>query len=69
MEKFPHTDAFTKGLSQPEIRALVNAGYPSLDQVAGASEKELLQLHGVGPKSIPTIRQTLADAKLVPLRP
>ena len=68
MEKSPYTDAFPKGLSQPAIRALVDAGYTRLEQLAGASEKELLKLHGFGPKAIPTIRQALEDAKLTPLQ-
>jgi hypothetical protein len=68
VEKSPYTDAFPKGLSPPAIRALVDAGYTGLEQLAGASERKLLKLHGFGPKAIPIIRQALDDAKLTPLQ-
>jgi predicted flap endonuclease-1-like 5' DNA nuclease len=68
MEKSPHTDAFPKGVSQPAIRALEDAGYSRLDQLAGASESELAKLHGMGPKAIRVIRQALIDQKLTPLK-
>ena len=48
------------GLSQPAQRALIAAGYTRLEQLAGVSEADLLKLHGVGPKTITTLRQTLA---------
>jgi hypothetical protein len=67
--KAPETDSFPKGLSQPAIRAFVAAGYVRLEDLAGASEKGLLALHGVGPKAIPIIRQALADRRLNPLTP
>lgn len=67
--KSPLTEAFPKGLSQPAIRALVVAGYVRLEDLAGASEKGLLSLHGVGPKAIPIVREALADRKLKPLEP
>ena len=69
MEKLPHTGAFPKGVSQPAIRALENAGYTRLDQLVGASESELLKLHGMGPNAIRIIRQALIDQKLTPLAP
>ena len=69
VEKSPYTDAFPKGMSQPAIRALVEAGYTKLEQIAGASAKELLTLHGFGPKSIPIIRAALEDANLESLKP
>jgi hypothetical protein len=48
---------FPPGLSQPALRALVGAGYTSLEQVAAAGEVELLALHGVGPKAIRIFRE------------
>jgi hypothetical protein len=48
---------FPKGLSQPALRALLEAGYTSLEQVTAASAAELLALHGVGPKAIRLLRE------------
>jgi DNA-directed RNA polymerase alpha subunit len=47
-------------LGKPAQRALISAGYHSLEAIAASSERELLALHGMGPKSIPTIREVLA---------
>lgn len=54
------TEGLPQGLSKPAQRALMAAGYHRLEQLAGISEQELLKLHGVGPKSIPVLRQALA---------
>ena len=51
-------------ISQPAIRALNNAGYTHLGQLANARTKDLLTLHGFGPKSIPTLREALATHNL-----
>ena len=55
---------FPAGLSQPALRALLHAGYTSLDQLAAATEGELLALHGFGQKSIPLLQEALAAAGL-----
>lgn len=62
-------NAFPKGVPRPAIRALMSAGYTRFDQLAGASEAELLELHGVGPKAIRVVRQALLDQGLAPLTP
>jgi DNA-directed RNA polymerase alpha subunit len=49
-----------RGLSKPAQRALIVAGFHSLEAIAASSERELLTLHGMGKKSIPTIREVLA---------
>ena len=49
------------GLSQPAIRALTGAGYARLEQLVKASERELLKLHGFGPKGIRILREALAE--------
>lgn len=49
-----------RGIGQPATRALALAGYRRLEQFAGASEAELLRLHGVGPKAIRLLREALA---------
>lgn len=51
-------------LAKPAQRALLGAGYSRLEQLAQASEKELMQLHGMGPKALGQIRQALADRGL-----
>jgi len=46
-------------LSRPAQRALTNAGYRRLEQLAGVSEAEVEELHGVGPKALDQLRQAL----------
>jgi predicted flap endonuclease-1-like 5' DNA nuclease len=40
-------------------RELANAGYTRLEQFTRVSEKELLKIHGVGPKAIRILREAL----------
>ncbi|MET1074425.1 MAG: DNA-directed RNA polymerase subunit alpha C-terminal domain-containing protein [Umezawaea sp.] len=47
-------------LSAPARRALVGAGYTTLEQLAQATERDLLALHGFGAKSFGPIRRDLA---------
>lgn len=47
-------------LSAPARRALENKGIQTPDQLAGYSEAEILALHGMGPGSLPKLRQILA---------
>ena len=46
-------------LSAPAQRALNNAGINSLKKLAQHSEKEILILHGMGPSSIPKLKNIL----------
>jgi hypothetical protein len=48
-------------IGAPATRALTLAGYTRLSQLTKVSEAELLKLHGVGPKAIRILRQTLAE--------
>jgi len=48
------------GLSRPARRALVEAGYWRLEQLAEVSEAEPKQLHGVGPKALEQLRSALS---------
>lgn len=52
------------GLSQPARRALLNAGYSRLEQLASVRVTEIKQLHGMGPKGIIQLRQALATLGL-----
>lgn len=48
------------GLARPAQRALVSAGYLRLEQLTQVSEREILKLHGMGPKALATLREALA---------
>ncbi len=49
------------GLAAPARRALAQAGWLSLDELSKHSEAELLQLHGMGPKALESLRRALAE--------
>jgi hypothetical protein len=55
---------FLTVVAGPARRALENANIKSLDQLAGYSEPEILQLHGMGPSSIPKLNRALKSAGL-----
>lgn len=46
-------------IGAPATRALANVGIKSLKDITRFSEKELLALHGVGPKAIFVLRPIL----------
>jgi DNA repair protein RadC len=48
-------------LASPAQRALAGAGITRLDQLTQMSEKELSQLHGIGPNAIKTLRLALEE--------
>ena len=50
------------GIGPTATRALTEAGYTTLDDLVGVSAKQLVALHGVGPKAIRLIRQVLAES-------
>ncbi|WP_019634676.1 helix-hairpin-helix domain-containing protein [Actinomadura atramentaria] len=45
----------------PARRALANAGYDDLESLATATEREVADLHGMGPKALATLREALAE--------
>lgn len=60
----PTTDQHASDLpkiGQPATRALAQIGCVRLDQVATMSERDLLALHGVGPKAVRILRDALAE--------
>lgn len=59
-----HAAALPDNVSKPALRALDAAGITTLGQLAALSEKELLNLHGVGPKGVRILRQALEQAGL-----
>ena len=54
----PDTD-FPREIGRPATGALAVAGYTHLEQLTRVTKAELLKLHGVGPKAIRILRETL----------
>jgi predicted flap endonuclease-1-like 5' DNA nuclease len=52
------------GLSQPAIRALAGVGVTTLDQLTEFRERDLADLHGMGPKGVRILREALAERGL-----
>ena len=50
---------FGAKLSQPALRALANAGIKNLGQLSKFSEKEVKDLHGMGPTGIVALKAAL----------
>lgn len=50
---------FLDKLSSPARRALLNSGIDNLAVLSKFSEQEILQLHGIGPTSIPILKKEL----------
>ncbi len=57
-------NGFLSLLAAPARRALENKGITTLQQLSKFSEAELLELHGLGPGSIPKLQRALNEAKL-----
>lgn len=55
---------FLSLLSAPARRALENKGITTLQQLAAHSEKDILQLHGMGKASLPILHKVLKAAYL-----
>lgn len=62
-ESKPET-GFLALLSSPARNALQANGITTLTELAQHSEREVLKLHGMGPRSMPTLRKALEDAGL-----
>jgi DNA-directed RNA polymerase alpha subunit len=54
------TSEFVGLTSRPAVRALEAAGYTRLEDLTQVTEKELLALHGMGPKAIRMLNAELA---------
>jgi len=52
-------------LSKPAQRALASAGIKTLGHFSAISEKEFMQLHGIGKNTLQTIRAAMAENNLV----
>ena len=51
-------------LGAPARRALEGKGITTLQQLSMFTEREILQLHGMGPASIPKLRNALKERGL-----
>lgn len=52
-------EEFLSMLSNPARRALERGGISSFESLASLSKKELLNMHGIGPKSLPIVEDCL----------
>jgi DNA-directed RNA polymerase alpha subunit len=57
-------DGFLSLVSAPARRALEKDGITTLKKLSRWSEQELLQLHGLGPSTLPILRSALKKAGL-----
>lgn len=57
-------DGFLSRLGAPARRALENKGVYTINRLAGFTEKEILQLHGMGPSSLPKLKAALTESGL-----
>lgn len=58
-------DGFLSVISAPARRALESKGIKTLEQLAKYSEDDILNLHGMGPGSIPKLTRELEEAGLL----
>jgi hypothetical protein len=52
-------DEFPRGIAQPALRALANARLTSLQRLTLVTERELLAMHGMGPKALRLLRDAM----------
>lgn len=52
---------FPRAIGMPATRALINEGITRFDQLATRSVREVLALHGVGPKAARILGEELAS--------
>jgi hypothetical protein len=50
---------FPKSIGAPATRALTNAGYSNVSQLAGVPATDLKKLHGMGPKALRLLQEAL----------
>lgn len=54
-------DPFLSRFSAPARRALEAHGITSAEELSKFTEKEVRQLHGIGPSSLPKLREALTE--------
>ena len=50
-------------IGRPATRALEGAGITTLEQVAATGDRELLALHGFGPRALRILREAIAASR------
>jgi hypothetical protein len=63
-EPFHSGSGFPIMLAAPALRALANAGYTRLEQLALVSEDDVKKLHGIGPNAVKLLIQALREKGL-----
>lgn len=53
-----------RNLGAPARRALEREGLTTASRLAQYTERQILSLHGIGPASLPVLRQALAEEGL-----
>jgi predicted RecB family nuclease len=57
-------DSFLSLLGAPARRALERENIKTLEDLAKWSEKEIINLHGIGPSTIPKLKKSLSEYNL-----
>lgn len=57
-------NGFLSKLSSPARRALIHEKIDTLQKLSQYTEKEILNLHGIGPSSLPILRKSLEEENL-----
>lgn len=55
---------FPEKMSAPALRALLNAKITKLSQLAKYTEAEIADLHGMGPKALGMLKESMKKAKM-----
>ncbi len=55
----PNRSAFPPGMSGPSLRALSGAGVRSMSDLTRWTKADVAKLHGMGPKALALLEQTL----------
>lgn len=58
------SDGFLSLLSNPARQALEHEGITTLQRLSDFTEREILRLHGMGPRSMPILRDALLSEGL-----
>jgi uncharacterized protein YdhG (YjbR/CyaY superfamily) len=62
--KTPRAQVLFQGLAAPARRALSRAGISGYKELSGMRERELRELHGIGPSAVQYLRSCLKEAGL-----
>lgn len=60
----PNDSEYTQRIGRVARRELALNGYTRYEQLAGVNPKELMAIHGIGPKAIRILAEELASRRL-----